>query len=165
MNHDPVYLRLRETAWRRKLTAAEQAELHAYLAAHPQLQSDWALEAALSDALTRLPDTLVPSNFAARVLQAVDRESVVSTDTHPLRWRWSWRVLLPRLAVTAAVAALGLIAFEHYEASRRAALAKHLVAVYGGKPLPSLEELNNFEAIRRLNAAPQSDRDLLSSLQ
>ncbi len=165
MNHDRVYLRLHETAWRRKLTDAEQAELRAYLATHPHLQSDWKLEAALSKALNSLPDTPVPSNFAARVLQTIEREAVAPARVRPLRWRWSWRMLLPRLAATAAVAALGIFAFEHYEASRRVALAKHLLAVYGSRPVPSLDELNNFDAIRRLNVAPQSDKDLLFSLQ
>ena len=40
MNPDPVYQRLRETGWRRPLTAAEQAELRAWLAAHPEQQAD-----------------------------------------------------------------------------------------------------------------------------
>ena len=56
-------LRLRVVAGRR-----------AHLAAHPEAQADWEAEAGLNDALGRLPDVAVSSNFTARVLQAVERE-------------------------------------------------------------------------------------------
>ena len=36
MNPDPIDQRLRESGWRRPLTETEQAELHAWLAAHPE---------------------------------------------------------------------------------------------------------------------------------
>ncbi len=75
MSNDPTYNRLRELSWRRKLTGAEEAELRAWLAAHPDAQADWEAEAGLNAALGRLPDAPVPSNFTARVLQAVEREA------------------------------------------------------------------------------------------
>ena len=76
MKNDAFLSLLRESSWRRKLTEAEQAELRAYLAAHPDARADWEMESALNAALTRLPDAPVPSNFTARVLQAVEREAV-----------------------------------------------------------------------------------------
>jgi hypothetical protein len=39
MNQDPVYNRLRELSWRRPLTENEQAELRAWVAAHPEAQA------------------------------------------------------------------------------------------------------------------------------
>ena len=72
MNPDPVYQRLRELGWRRPLTAAEQVELRIWLAAHPEAQAEAEAEAALNQALTRLPAAPVPSNFTARVWQAIE---------------------------------------------------------------------------------------------
>ena len=92
---DSLYDKLRETGWRRKLTASEEAELRAWLAAHPESRADWQVEAVLNESLGRLPDAPVPSNFTARVLQAVQRESV-SSRRRGLAWRWSWRSLLPK---------------------------------------------------------------------
>ena len=67
MKHDSVHERLREILWRRPLTAAEAAELRAWLAAHPDAAADWATEQQLSRAVRRLADAPVPSNFTARV--------------------------------------------------------------------------------------------------
>ena len=76
MNHDPTETRMRELSWRRKLTSAEQAELDAWLAAHPEAAAQWQEEAALNALLEQLPGATVPSNFTARVMQDIDREMV-----------------------------------------------------------------------------------------
>ena len=163
MNTDPAYLRLRELSWRRKLTAAEAVELRAYLAAHPEAQSDWETEAALGEVLTRLVDTPVSSNFTARVLQAVERE--IADHTWAPRWNWACQVLLPRAAVVVAVAGLGLFAYQRYEVVERAKLARSVVAVLDAKSLPSPQVLADFEAIRRLGRTPPADEELLALLK
>jgi anti-sigma factor RsiW len=165
MNHDPAYTRLRELSWRRQLTDAEQAELRAYLGALPEAQADWEMEAALGQTLTQLPDAPVPSNFTARVLLAVEREMAEPERALAPRWSWSWRVLLPRVAVAAVVAGLGLFAYEQHATAGRAALAKRLVAVFDVKPAPSPEVLADFDAIHRLTPSPPPDKNLLSLLQ
>ena len=112
MTNDPIYNRLRELSWRRKLTAAEAAELQAWLAAHPEARADWEAEAGLNEALGRLPDAPVPSNFTARVLQAVEREAAAELRRRRtwqvwLRWRW-----LPKAAVAAVVLGAGLVSYQ-----------------------------------------------------
>src|SRR6185295_18846010 len=102
MNNDPVYQRLREIAWRRKLTAAEQAELRAWLATHPEATAECEIDFALDDALAPLPDAPAPSNFTARVLQGIEREAMQSAP-RPKNWAWVWRVLVPRAAVAMVV--------------------------------------------------------------
>ena len=163
MNDDPVYTRLREAGWRRKLTPAEEAELRAYLAAHPEARPDWETETALGEILMRLPEAPVPSNFAARVLQCVERE--VAGRERPWRRGWSWPALAPRVALAAAVAGLGLVAYQQYEVAQRTALARNLVAVLDVESLPSPEVLADFDAIRRLNKAPAADEELLALLR
>jgi len=162
MNPDPVYQRLRETGWRRPLTAAEQAELRAWLATHPEQQADAEADAALSQALAKLPDAPMPSNFTARVLQAIDREVATTERTIAKTSTPWWRGLIPRLALATVVVGVGTIAYRHHQAVQREELAdaaKKLVTVAGATPLADLAVLADFEAIRSLS---QADEGLLA---
>ena len=87
MKNEPLQNPLRELVWRRKLTDAERAGL----GAQPEVQADLEIESRLSETLARLPDAPVPSNFTARVLQAVERESV---RPRAINWSWTWRMLV-----------------------------------------------------------------------
>src|ERR1035441_8301460 len=104
MTDDPIYNRLRELSWRRKLTNAEEAQLRALLAAHPEAQADWDTEASLNAALGRLPDVPVTSNFTARVLQQVEREAATELRQGEPKWQF-WRRLrwLPKVAFATIV--------------------------------------------------------------
>ena len=70
--------------------------MRAWLAAHPEAQADWEAEAGLSEALGQLPDAPVPSNFTARVLQSVERESAAERRRRSRKWQ-----LWPQLALAA----------------------------------------------------------------
>jgi hypothetical protein len=125
--------------------------------------ADFKLEARLSQALARLPDAAVPSNFTARVLQAVELEE----SRRARRWSsgWNWRVLLPRVAVTAALVLFAGLTLHHYELnSRRTALARSVALVAGLQPLPSVDALKNFDAILRMSQ-PRADEELLALMQ
>lgn len=168
--NDPLYHRLRESHWRRKLIAGEEAELRAWLAAHPEMEADWASEAGLGEVLSCLPDAPVPTNFTARVLNAIERESEGSR-RETSGWTWRWRRLLPKAAVAAVVAvvaAIGLISYERHEATQRAVLARNVatvadVADVAAVPNPDL--MQDFEAVRRLGQTPPADEELLALLR
>jgi len=161
MKDDAFLSKLRESGWRRKLTEVELAELRARLAADPGIRADWELETALNAALARLPDAPVPSNFTARVLEAVEREEV-----RPRGRNWNWRVLVPRIAfATVLVAFTGLAVHHHEIYSRRIALVKSVAQVAGGQPVPSPEALENFDAIRRMSQSQHADDELLALMQ
>jgi len=81
-----------ESLWRRRLPATDQAKLRG----QPELE----LEARLTDALARLPQSPVPSNFTARVLNAIELEEARAARN---TWRWNWHAFLPRFAVATAV--------------------------------------------------------------
>ena len=162
MNQDPVYKRLRELSWRRPLTESEQGELRAWLAAHPEAQAGWEVEKHLSAMLHQLPDATVPSNFTARVLQAVGQETTAAGRRSGFQWSWRWRMFLPRTAAAVAVVGLGLFAYHRYEAYRLASDVRIVAAV---PEVPKLEVLEDFEAIRRLGSAPRPDEKLLALLQ
>jgi anti-sigma factor RsiW len=165
MTRDPLYTQLREAGWRRKLTSAEEAQLCAWLAANPQEQKDWEAETAMNDALARLPDVEVPSNFTARVLAAVERERQGAAHSighrrQPWRLGWNW---LPRAALAALILGAGLVSYEYTRKKvERKQLAESVVAVSDVTSLPSPEVLQDFDAIRALNTTPPPDDTLLA---
>jgi negative regulator of sigma E activity len=163
MKDNEHLFKLRESGWRRKLTEAEQGELRAHLAANPGARANWEMESALNAALTQLPDASVPSNFTARVLQAVEREEA---RPRAWNWRWNWHTLVPRVAFAAAVIAFTGLAVQHHEIySQRTVLARNVALVTRGQPMPSPEALENFDAIRRMSQPQHADDELLALMQ
>jgi hypothetical protein len=164
MNPDPLYERLRQTGWRRELTDAEQAELRAHLARHPEARADWQLEASLNAGLRRLPDAPVSSNFTARVLQAVALEAAARARRRPERWTpaWWWRVMIPRAAVAALLLGAGWFGHERIKVEKYKGIANGLAVVAVVTVPPNPEVLEDFEAIRRLNPGTTADEELLA---
>jgi negative regulator of sigma E activity len=120
------------------------------------------IESRLSEALARLPDAPVPSNFTARVLQAIEREDARPRATN---WYWTWRVLVPRMAVAAVVVAFAGLEIHHYEFNtRRAALTRNIMLVAAAQPMPSVDALKNFNVIQRMSQ-PRADDELLALLR
>lgn len=166
MTNDPIYNRLRELSWRRPLTAPEQAELRAWLATHPEVQADWLAEAGLNEALGRLPDVPVPSNFTARVLQAVQGETGVGRRRLGVIWLdWLRLRWVPKVAFAAIVFGAGLVMYHQGQATHRKNLVESVAAVSAVSSLPGPDILKDFDAIRALNAAPAPDEQLLAILQ
>ena len=125
--------------------------------------ADLELEARLTEALARLPDAPVSSNFTTRLMQAIELEEARQSR----RWsfNWNWRARLPRIAVTAAVILFAGVTFHHYElTSQRTRLARNVAFVAGSQPLPSVDALNNFDAIQRMSQ-PRADDELLALMQ
>ncbi|MGA2867506.1 MAG: hypothetical protein ABSF95_23790 [Verrucomicrobiota bacterium] len=167
MTDDRTYEQWRELGWRRKLTPAEQAQLRAWLAAHPEAQADWAAEAALNRALGRLPDVPVPGDFTARVLQAVERETAAASRPRSGPWL-AWRrplAWLPRMAFAAIVLGASLLSYHQVLAFQRAQLARSVAAICEVVSLPSPQILTNFEAIQVLDPTPPADVELLQLLR
>ena len=154
MKNEP--LPWREAAWRRKLTEAELKELQA----QPEAQADLELESRLSEVLARVPEAPVPSNFTARVLQAIEREEAQAARTRS--WSWYWRVLVPRVAVAAAVIGFASLTYQRYEFNQRV----HAWKLIASQQAPKVEALKDFDAIQRLGqATPHADKDLLALLE
>lgn len=119
------------------------------------------LQNELRKLLSRLPDAPVSSNFTARVMQAIEREEL---QTARLRgWRWNWHALLPRVAVAAVmVVAAGFTFYQHELYNRRAEIATSVVLVARAQPLPSVDALQNFDAIQRMSQPAHADEGLLA---
>ena len=166
MNNDPMYDQLRELSWRRQLTGAEEAQLRAWLAAHPEAQADWEAEAGLNAALGQLPDVAVPSNFTARVLQAAEQEA--TADLRRPGWKWAgWlrRRWLPRVAFAAVILSAGLVSYHEFHAARLKDYVNSVAVVSDVSSLPGPDVLKDFDAIRASNPATLPDEDLLAALK
>lgn len=147
---------LREACWRRNLSAAERAAL----ARQPELQR----EARLTAALAKIPDAPVPSNFTARVLTALELEAARTERSRG--WTLHWRLLWPRVAVVAAVLIFAGVGLQRHETnSHRRALVKNVAMVTVAQPPPSVDTLENLDAIQRMSQPARADGELLAALQ
>ena len=144
---------LRESLWRRKLSEAERAELRT----QPELD----LEARLTQALAEMTDAPVPSNFMAGVLNAVELEEKRAARAY----LWNWRLLLPRFAMATVVVVFAGISLQRYEANvHRVELAKNLAQIATAQT-PSVDALENLDAIQRMSQSGHADNDLLVAFQ
>src|ERR1019366_9306823 len=109
-----------------------------------EMEADWATEAGLGEVLSCLPDAPVPTNFTARVLTAIERESEGSR-RETSGWTWRGRRLLPKAAVAAVVAAIGLISYERHAATQRAVLARNVATVADVAAVPNPDLMQDFE--------------------
>jgi len=104
----------------------------------------------------------VPSNFTARVLQAIEREEAEVARMR--NWTWYWRVLIPRVAVAAAVVGFAGLAYQRHEFNQRVLVARDIAQV--ATAMPSVEALKNFDAIQRMSQnTPRADTELVALLQ
>ncbi len=158
--NDPLFNKLREASWRRPLTASEEAELRAWLAAHPEAQAEWESDAALNDLLSRVPNAPVPTNFTTRVLQAVERDAAAAPQ--PTRWTWPWRAWLPKAALAAIALTLAGFYYQQRQSAERVDLVRNAAAVSQFAAFSDPTVLKDFDTICRLSEASPADPDLLA---
>ncbi len=146
---------------RRRLTAAEAESLRRDLAQSPREQARLAEELALNRLMDELPKPAASSNFASRVVAAIEAESAKSERVaHP----WS-RMLWPRLAWAFAVLTLGLVGWWQMQGVARARLAASVAEVSRAAAVPGVEVLQDFDAIRSFQTTAQpGDVALLAAL-
>ncbi|HTV62145.1 MAG TPA: hypothetical protein VMH30_06210 [Verrucomicrobiae bacterium] len=114
--------------------------------------------------LSRLPDAPVASNFTARVMNAIDLEESAAGRRRRFFFR-GWRVFLPRAAAATVAVCIAGLTLQHYRLdAHRSEMAKN-VAFVADTPMPSVEVLTNFDAIRRMSQPAQPDEELLALLK
>ena len=145
-----------ERLWRQPLSEADRARL----STRPELKA----EARLTAALARISDAAVPSNFTARVLAAIELEEAQAARSRG--WMLNWHRLWPRVAVASAVLMVVGVSLQRHEArSQRTALVKTVAMVAVAHPLPSVDVLENLDAIQRMSRSAHADGELLAALQ
>jgi len=165
--NDELYTELLQTSWRRKLSAEEEAQLRAWLAAHPEGQADWEEEALLTQQLERLPKAPLASNFTSQVMEKLDLE-LAREEREARGWnmpQW-WRRIVPRLAsglLLAVLAVTGVVQYQKYQFTQMADSVKRLTPVAS---VLQPEIMQDFDAIQQLRHVPSvSDEELLAALQ
>lgn len=147
---------MNESLWRRKLSGAERAAL--------RNQPESELDARLTEALGKISHAPVPYNFTARVLEAIELEEAKAARSRG--WTWNWRTLFPRMAVATAVLIFAGVSIQRYEIhSQHAQLMKNVAMVATTQPLPSVDALENLDAIQRMSQSGHADGELLAALQ
>lgn len=160
-----TYNQAKEKSWVEPLSAEESAELRQFLAANPDLQSDWDEDSSLTTALNRLPNAPVSSNFTALVMQAVVRVEM-DVERSPSRWRSFWRHgWLPKSGAALAMLCLGTLSFHEYQQVARAKLAADVKEFAETAPIPQVEWLKNFDTIEQMSKVQVADNELLMARQ
>jgi hypothetical protein len=155
MQDDNLYKDLRELSWKRNLSPAEETQVRAWLEAHPETRGDWEAETGLSEALDRLKEPEVPSNFTARVLAAVEADAARLERVAGRRlWRWRW---LPKL--------VGLQHHQRAQHEKRVQYARSVATISDVASLPSPAILQDFDAIHAMNQVVVPDEELLKAFQ
>ena len=157
--NDSEYQRLLVESWRRALTPGEKARLQAFLADQPARAAEWMQETALNDALNRLPDAPVATNFTSLVLKAVEREARQKESLPGENFGWLFRWVRRPASSLAWAAALALLAWSGYEQfhvrpareqARQLSLIMKTVA-------PEAGVFGDFDVIQRLPAADDEE--------
>lgn len=158
---------LRETSWQRRLTPSERAELDTWLASHPEAAPDWQEDLALTEALHRLPDVPLASNFTARVVDAALQDAAAETRerSRQVPWNWSRARWLPRLAFGLVIGAAGFFSFQQIHEVQHQKIARSVSVLSEVASVPGPDALRDFEAIRVLDASPAADEELLRLFQ
>ena len=169
MNQDPLAQELREKICRRPLTQAEQGQLDAWLAAHPEARADWAADAALNAALARLSEKPAPSNLTARVLAEIEREDLATAGARNTKTNffglgsWGW---VTRTAVVVVLLGVGGLAYRHEQKVVKVKDAQNLAAAMRTTPSLPPELLEDFDLISSLPPPfPGADMELLSVMK
>jgi hypothetical protein len=84
----------------------------------------------------------------------------------PRGWRWNWHWFLPRLAAASAILLFAGLGFQqHRRSQHRAELVSTLSMVARDTAVPSVEVLENLDAIQRMDQSVHADPELLAALQ
>jgi len=172
MNNDELN-ELRETLRRHDLSRGEWQRLRAQLDGHGVDASAWTEERALTGLLNRLPDAPLPSNFSARVLQALDRAPASVGMRFRLRSWWARHPAGIQLASSAACLLLLLLGYARYQSVRRERMVASVTSVVRSveaasalAELPPVDILQDYDAIQGLSRSRvAADEELLVALE
>ena len=169
MNQDSKYDDLLATRWVREFTEDEQAALSALLDQDSVLRQRWEEDRIIVEGIDALPDVPVASNFTNQVMTQLARREgkVVSSgqESAPVLW-WQRFGFVPRLGLGFALSLAVFGAFLQYKQGDSAKMLESLAVVTESETVPSLEELQHFEAIQMLAQVPMDvDWELITATE
>ncbi len=154
--NDSNFEQLVEKSWRGPLTPAEEAELQAWLAAHPEDVERWEAESGVNRALAGLASVAPSSNFTSRVLEMVELEQRAAARRPALglgeRLRRFWGVRGLRLAWSLLlVLGIGGLGYRQYQEHDQSLVAQGMQSVSAMAAVTPVEALEDFDAIREFS--------------
>jgi hypothetical protein len=173
---------LADTALRRPLSKEETNALESHFSEHPEAKDDWRASMLINKGLRHLPELQPSSNFTSLVLQQVRRPSAKEQRRSAQSWLHRWR-LTQGIAFAILFLGVGTLFYHQHRVAERTEVARTLAAVSdvamlfnsarptpamaGANPTtPSMQTLQDFDAIRSLRAVPVDlDLGLLKALE
>ena len=129
-------------------------------------RAEWEGEAALTGAVARMREPVVPTNFTARVLEAVRAEQRAAGQSKGglAGWwsRFGWR---PRLTVLGGATALVAVVMVQHRIHVQQEVVLGVRMLSPAAMVPSVEWLADFDAIDKLGQVAPTDEDLLAALK
>lgn len=166
--HISEFEKLLETRAHRPLKPDERKRLEEWFAEHPDDREIWDEEEALCGALDELPDVPMSSNFTSQVWRQIelDAREAERTENGLVRFLTGSWLKVPRIAwACALVLALG-ISLQQQQTDEHERVAESIVPVVELAQLPSVEMLQDFDAITSLSEPMVSgDLELLAALE
>jgi hypothetical protein len=160
------YNDLLEIERERPLTESESARLDALVAGLPDAALDRRAESLLDEAFAAAAIEPISSNFTSRTLQALDRTLAREPER---RWTRVWKRLggISFRPATAGgvlcVLVVGAAVFAQHREHRLR--VEGLQMISAAINVPAVDALEDFDAIRALELAPEPDMDLLLALE
>ena len=151
-------------ALRGELTEAEKSQLDQRLAADSVFRAEFEEEQSLNQALDRLPNIPVSTNFTNLVLKSVRSETRPAHQEEKSLWRFPLPYL--RLAAGLAVVAVGgLFSVNEYRKSQQQEMVRSVASFTGVASAIGSDEAPNlvfqdFDAIKRYSIPADSELDL-----
>jgi len=149
--------------WQRSLSAEEAKQWEVFLSDHPEHASDWALDRQLLDGVHALEDIPLSNNFTSRVIRSVEhyrpdtaQVADLEQDASDSWWYRFWSQPVIRVAGMSFLVLVGFGLWQWDPSS--ASLVESVTTVTQAETVPTVEELENFDAIHGL-AQTTSDVD------
>lgn len=159
MNQPSEYEDLLSIRWIRELNGREQNRLARLLSADPGWQARWEEDMRVLEAVRRLPDVPVASNFTSRVLEALPDEAGDPSPAplSPTKRSWFRRLAwAPKWGLGFGFASILALAvfYGEYKRAKSMRLVESLTVITESKTAPIMEELQHFEFIQELAPVP-----------
>ena len=173
---------LADTALRRPLSKEETTALESYFSTHPEAKHDWRESMLINEGLRHLPELQPSTNFTSLVLQEARKSQPREKPAATHGWFAGWR-FSQGLAFAILFFGVGTLFYHQHRVAERAEVAQSLAAVSDVAMLlnsagpgsaaprenpaaPSVQMLQDFDAIRSLRAVPVDlDLGLLKALE
>ena len=169
MNQDFKYDDLLATRWIRELTDSEQAGLEHLISSVPGVRERWEEDTTVLEGVGALPDAPVSSNFTQQVMTSLARRvgEDVGAKKPVAEVTWMERLgFVPKLGIGFALVLAVFGSFLQSQKGSSAKMIESLAIVTESDTVPSVEELQHFEAIQMLAQVPMDvDWELIAATE